>query len=129
MEPEALEALRQKLVERRDDLLAEGDMEFEPMKKDPAAKVDEDEAPLTEMNQVIVSRRNKNRQLELQRIQGALQRIANDPDAFGECADCGEMIPIKRLEVMPWARYCVVCQEERSGVRDRRRRHLADYLD
>ncbi|QDG50697.1 TraR/DksA family transcriptional regulator [Persicimonas caeni] len=129
MEPEELEELREKLIVRRDELIGAGDVEFEPVKKDPSSKVDEDEAPLTEMNQVIASRRNKNRKLELERINVALQRIANNPDEFGECAACGEMIPIKRLELMPWARYCVACQEERSGPRGRRRRHLADFID
>ena len=129
MEPEELEELRKKLVARRDELISKGDVEFEPVKKDPSSKVDEDEAPLTEMNQVIASRRNKNRKLEMERITVALQRIADNPDEFGECAACGEMIPIKRLELMPWAHYCVVCQEERSGTRGRRRRHLADYID
>jgi DnaK suppressor protein len=30
---------------------------------------------------------------------------------FGQCARCGDSIPLKRLHVVPWSPYCVVCQE------------------
>lgn len=33
---------------------------------------------------------------------------------FGECADCGGDIEPKRLEAIPWARYCVKCQQARE---------------
>jgi len=31
--------------------------------------------------------------------------------AYGVCTRCEESIPIKRLHVIPWAAYCVGCQE------------------
>ena len=39
----------------------------------------------------------------------ALRRIARGE--FGTCLNCGQEIPEKRLEVEPWARYCIRCQE------------------
>ena len=39
----------------------------------------------------------------------ALSRI-ND-GAFGSCLACENLIPLKRLEVLPYAQYCVPCQE------------------
>jgi DnaK suppressor protein len=30
---------------------------------------------------------------------------------FGICARCGDDIPIKRLQAVPWSPYCVSCQE------------------
>ena len=42
-------------------------------------------------------------------IDGALARIANG--GFGECLNCEQEIPIKRMEALPWTRYCIVCQE------------------
>lgn len=33
---------------------------------------------------------------------------------FGECAECGGDIELKRLEAIPWARYCLKCQEARE---------------
>ena len=45
----------------------------------------------------------------LSEIRSALDRISDG--TFGVCEDCGERIPAKRLEALPWARYCVSCQE------------------
>src|SRR3974377_1727688 len=45
----------------------------------------------------------------LREIAGALHRIKND--TYGVCLECEEPISIKRLDAVPWARYCVPCQE------------------
>jgi DnaK suppressor protein len=45
-------------------------------------------------------------------ITQALERIGQG--SFGECAECGGDIEFKRLEAIPWARYCVRCQEARE---------------
>ena len=39
----------------------------------------------------------------------ALERIRQG--SFGECEQCGSEIEPKRLEAIPWARYCLRCQE------------------
>ena len=46
----------------------------------------------------------------LREIAGALHRI--EQDQYGVCLECEEPISIKRLDAVPWARYCVKCQEE-----------------
>ena len=33
---------------------------------------------------------------------------------YGECEGCGEEISAARLKALPWARYCVTCQELHS---------------
>lgn len=48
----------------------------------------------------------------LQNLRQALQRIVQG--RFGECAECGNDIESKRLEAIPWARYCRKCQEFRE---------------
>ena len=45
----------------------------------------------------------------LREINGALHRM--DIGAFGICPECEEPISTKRLDAVPWARYCVTCQE------------------
>ncbi len=45
----------------------------------------------------------------LKEIEGALGRIAADD--YGTCFACEEKIPAKRLQAVPWARYCIDCQE------------------
>ncbi len=34
-----------------------------------------------------------------------------EDDSFGACERCGNSIPFGRLEALPFARYCVECQE------------------
>lgn len=127
MTPDELKILRGKLISRRDALFAEGDLTIEPKKGEADHKPDDDEAPLTEMSQVIASKRNKLRATELQRIGAAIRRIDEDPDDFGYCADCEEPINPKRLELMPWSLHCVKCAEARAPRRGGRRRHLGDF--
>jgi hypothetical protein len=43
-------------------------------------------------------------------IDAALGRLERGD--FGICAECGEAIPVKRLEAIPWAAYCGPCQEQ-----------------
>ncbi len=48
-------------------------------------------------------------------IEEALKRL--ERGEFGRCLQCGQEIPEKRLEVEPWARHCVRCQElEEQGL-------------
>jgi DnaK suppressor protein len=45
----------------------------------------------------------------LKMVSEALERI--DDGSFGQCVACDEVINGKRLEAVPWARYCLQCQE------------------
>ncbi|HWC95812.1 MAG TPA: TraR/DksA C4-type zinc finger protein, partial [Candidatus Sulfopaludibacter sp.] len=45
----------------------------------------------------------------LREIADALHRI--ELGQYGVCMECEEQISIKRLDAVPWARYCVTCQE------------------
>jgi DnaK suppressor protein len=44
----------------------------------------------------------------LRDVVSALQKI--DDGSFGNCERCGEAIGDKRLEALPFARYCIDCQ-------------------
>src|SRR5664279_671517 len=46
----------------------------------------------------------------LREVADALHRI--DAGSYGICPECEEPISAKRLEAVPWARYCVTCQEQ-----------------
>jgi len=45
----------------------------------------------------------------LMQVDAALKRI--DHGEFGICLECEEPISTKRLEVVPWAAYCLQCQQ------------------
>ncbi|OEU64847.1 MAG: conjugal transfer protein TraR [Desulfovibrio sp. S3730MH75] len=46
----------------------------------------------------------------IMKLGNALNRIDEDP-FFGECQECGELIPFARLIALPESRYCVDCAE------------------
>jgi DnaK suppressor protein len=124
-----LQALRRMLLQKREELLREGDLEIEPESDDDTArKADDDARPLAEMNQVIASNRNRERTEQLHQIGEALARLDADPDAFGLCEECDEPIGKRRLELLPWARLCIDCQSAREGDDSPGgRRHITDY--
>jgi DnaK suppressor protein len=47
---------------------------------------------------------------QLAQVRRALERMKEG--TFGECAECGTEIGAKRLEAVPWTRYCIACQEK-----------------
>jgi len=54
--------------------------------------------------------RNLDRESNLLRnVKGALVRVADG--SFGVCMHCEEDIKPKRLDAVPWTKYCIKCQE------------------
>jgi len=51
-----------------------------------------------------------NEQALLAQVQRALKRIENG--TYGKCVNCGQPIPEKRLEALPWAERDVKCEEQ-----------------
>ncbi len=49
----------------------------------------------------------------LRSIRSALSRI--EDDSYGACLRCDAAIPPKRLAAVPWAEYCLHCQEQVDG--------------
>lgn len=68
-----------------------------------------DRAASSYTKEFLFSQSNNDRQL-LAMVETALQRIREG--AFGECINCGNEINAKRLEAVPWTRYCIECQEK-----------------
>lgn len=129
MPPHDLKALRAALLARRAELVAEGDVPVPMQRLDAVSKPDEDETPLTEMNQVIASNRNRARTAALQALDDALARMSRDPESFGVCETCDEQIPERRLVLVPQAIQCAACQaeEEARNKGGQTRKHLTDY--
>ena len=50
-------------------------------------------------------------------VAAALTRI--NEGTFGECLNCGQEINAKRLEAIPWVRYCITCQELIDGTKEK----------
>jgi DnaK suppressor protein len=45
----------------------------------------------------------------LKKIDAALDRI--EAETYGECLSCGKKVQSGRLNAVPWARFCIDCQE------------------
>ena len=67
----------------------------------------EDTAPLVDRD--LTTARKVAIHYALSEITAAERRLANG--AYGTCQACRAGIAIERLEVLPYARYCVSCQE------------------
>lgn len=61
--------------------------------------------------------RNLDRESNLLRnVRSALRRI--EDGSFGTCLHCEEEISPKRLNAVPWASYCIQCQEQADRNQD-----------
>ena len=58
-------------------------------------------------NVMLAVSENDSRQIVL--INEALERI--EDEEYGTCQNCNKEINPKRLDAIPWARYCLSCQE------------------
>jgi len=105
---ERLEAKRAELENDLADLtqahpVAVGPIEAnEPPSDFEEAAVDFDEMQKEQSLQV-------NQRALLTEVQQALERIENG--TYGKCVNCGQPIPEKRLEAIPWAALDVKCEE------------------
>jgi len=121
---------QQRLFALREEALGKGPSKIEPNRTEVATTgvADEDAQALSEMHQVLASKRNQGLADLLARIDRALERLAADPELFGLCEDCEEDIPSARLEAVPYATLCAACQEKRDPPRGLRRRSTRDVV-
>ncbi|MCJ2166154.1 MULTISPECIES: TraR/DksA C4-type zinc finger protein [unclassified Pseudodesulfovibrio] len=62
------------------------------------------------VNQSVSEAQLSKSKVRLVRLQDALKRVDEDED-FGLCIDCGDPIPMARLQAMPETQFCVQCAE------------------
>ena len=106
-----LKMFKKRLKDARDELLV-----LETLTKDGRKPVELDQTQqgrLSRMDaiqlQEMALEQNRRREFEIKRIDAALKRI--EDGEFGFCNNCGENIPLKRLEVSPSTPLCVDCAE------------------
>jgi RNA polymerase-binding transcription factor DksA len=46
----------------------------------------------------------------LYRVEEALRRLYKEPETFGICHSCGNLIAFERLDALPHARFCLDCK-------------------
>ncbi len=111
MEKKKLEQFKKRLEERQQLLrktvsrtVQDGRSADEESAQDIA-----DKAANSYTKEFLFHQSTSERQL-LQLVEEALTRIREG--TFGECINCGNEVNAKRLEAVPWTRYCIACQEK-----------------
>jgi DnaK suppressor protein len=68
-----------------------------------------DEAVMSYQKEFLFSQ-GTHRHEQLTMVKDAIRRLKEGE--FGECQHCSNEIGAKRLEAVPWSRYCIACQEK-----------------
>jgi DnaK suppressor protein len=110
MDKRKLKSYRDRLLERREGLFKQvNEAELSSRERDAEATQDPaDMAANAYTKELLISMSANDRRL-LELIDEALGRI--EAGEYGECVNCGEPVSEKRLEAVPWARYCLKCQD------------------
>jgi DnaK suppressor protein len=111
MDKKQQEKFRKRLTEKRKDILDEFkknvNYRMESASDDGTQDI-ADKATMAYNKEFLFSLTDTERDM-LQLIDEALIRI--NTKEFGFCASCQNEIKPTRLDAVPWARYCITCQE------------------
>ncbi len=107
--PAAHQIHRQALLKKRDLILSALRVD----RGQPLERVGEEDQGTVAHEQFVSMRLNHLDYAQLRMIDEALDRLASGD--YGICLACEEEIPDKRLTALPWAKYCISCQERASS--------------
>src|SRR5678810_197523 len=108
------ENYRQLLLTRKADLMASLRAQIDTL-AGPGGESSEDLAPVV-YDQFVALQVNQLDFDQLNLVDAALERM--DREDYGVCLDCGNPISNRRLKAIPWAVYCIACQERLSSASD-----------
>jgi DnaK suppressor protein len=109
MEPKLAERFRKRLLQVREEIIEgirQRDLSAQGIGQNGIQDIGDESATIS--NRHLLMSLSENERGKLMEVDEALDRIENG--AFGMCEECGEPIAVKRLEVVPDARYCIECQ-------------------
>lgn len=118
MDPKKTDIYRERLLKMRKELLKSLKSRYEDaisLDEDSDGKDSADEA-YNLYNKSLMLGRVETDALKLRLVEQALRRL--EEGTYGVCIECGEEIDEKRLEYVPFARYCTDCKSEleKKGV-------------
>jgi DnaK suppressor protein len=106
-----MKPIKDMLLKMRGDLVREiarrSKATTEPGAQDIGDVLDSVSEERTRELDMILTDREKRKLLQ---IDDALDRI--EDGTYGQCEECGVKIPKARLKVLPFAKFCVECQEK-----------------
>jgi len=106
-----MKTIKDMLLKRREDLVREIARRSKAHSEGGAQDIGDildlvSEERTRELDLILTDREKR----KLAQINDALERI--EDDTYGLCEECGVKIPKARLKVLPFARYCIECQEK-----------------
>jgi DnaK suppressor protein len=106
--------LRKFLLNKRQDILREAKNEISKYIKGETRQLvesalDDGDWSVIDLSEDISLRQLSTHRENLLKIDAALRKL--NEGTYGQCEECGEAINEERLKVMPFAIYCIDCQE------------------
>lgn len=111
-----INSYRLELQEKRERVLQSLGIKFDTLAG--MGRVAEDDQAQITHEEFISLHRSSLDYLQLRLVDEALSRLR--AGHFGACQACGEPIAVKRLRALPWARYCITCQDSVAEEIDQR---------
>ena len=110
MDKKTVKSYRDRLLARRESLFSQvTEAELSSRERDLEATQDPADMAANAYTKELLISMSANDRMLLHLIDEALQRV--EKGEYGECVNCGEQVQIKRLDAVPWARYCLKCQD------------------
>lgn len=95
------------LLEKREQVMAGLGAKFDTLAN--MGRIAEEDQAQIDHDEFVSLRLNSLDYGQLRLVEEALDRVRSGD--YGICLSCEHPIPPKRLQALPWARYCVPCQE------------------
>ncbi len=105
-----IKRMKKKLEKRREEILETLEDLIKRSSSDNDMAMDEGDKSLIHYSLHYLSQLSARELNTYKAIDVALKKIENG--TYGVCEHCGKEINPKRIEAIPWAKYCVECQEK-----------------
>jgi DnaK suppressor protein len=107
---DSYETLRERLLKQKQEILDMYNQDLKAGQESADDGTDDlvDRANAAYNRELMFSLSDSERTMLLQ-IEEALDRMRQG--SYGRCSNCGQTIGLLRLEAVPWARFCINCQE------------------
>ena len=102
-----LKEITQKLIEEKENILSK--LSANDLSVDDSETPDPVDLAVRNYSKNVMLAVSENESRQLMLIYEALERI--EDDEYGFCQNCESEINPKRLNAVPWARYCLDCQQ------------------
>lgn len=117
--------LRRLLVEKRKEILKEIKNDTSRYIKGESKQLvdtalDDGDWSIVDLAEDINLKHLSSHRDDLQKLDEAIRKLSEG--TYGICEDCGDEISEKRLNILPYAIYCIDCKEKREKIEEMQRR-------